>query len=43
MDYDDTSYAITLKIRESYNQAKLKNKNRYVLTLAKKEISIETK
>lgn len=37
-DYDDTSYAITLKIRESYNQAKLKNENRYFLPLTKKEI-----
>ena len=37
-DYDDISYTITLKIRESYNQAELKNQNRYVLTLTKKEI-----
>ena len=37
-DYDDLSYTITLKIRESYNQVKLKNENRYVLTLTKKEI-----
>jgi len=37
-DYDEISYKITLKIRESYNQAKLKNENRYVLTLTKTEI-----
>jgi hypothetical protein len=37
-DYDDASYAITLKLRESYSQVKLKNENRYALTLTKKEI-----
>ncbi len=26
-DYDDLSYAVTLKIRESYNQAELKNED----------------
>lgn len=37
-DYDDLSYKITLKIRESYKQAKLKKDNLYELTLSKNEI-----
>ena len=37
-DYDEISYAVTLKIRESYNQAELKNKDRYVLPLTEEEI-----
>lgn len=37
-DYDEISYAVTLKIRESYNRAKLKSENRYALALTEKEI-----
>ncbi len=35
-DYNEISYAVTLKIRESYNQADLTNK--YILTLTEEEI-----
>jgi len=37
-DYNDLSYAVTLKIRESYNQAESKNEDQYILTLSEEEI-----
>lgn len=37
-DYDEISYRITLKIRESYKQAELKNNKLYELSLSEKEI-----
>jgi len=37
-DYDRISYNITLKLREAYNQAELKNENRYLISLTQEEI-----
>lgn len=35
---DEVSLAVSLKIRESHNQTKLKSGNRYILSLTRKEI-----
>lgn len=37
-DYDEKSYAVALKIRESYTQAKSPKDDVYVLTLTKEDI-----